>query len=309
MTFLRSSESVAPARPVPVGFLLFSVLVLALFAPTIWRLYEFSSSAGSQHYSHFVLIPIVSGYFLFSDRKRIFQNVAGTPAWGVLLALAGTGFWLTGVVYGPGLSLNDHLALATAGLLLIWIGGFLFYQGGRAFRQGLFPLLFLVFLVPIPSVLLEGIIRTLQLASAEAAYLLFLVSGTPFLREGTYFSLPGLDIIVAPECGGIRSGLSLFITSIVAGQLLLRRGGSRLALAVSVFPIAVFKNGVRIVLLSLLAVHWDERIMHGALHTSGGIPFFGVSLGMLGMVLLFLRRKEHKPGDEQGRKLSAGRCA
>jgi exosortase len=292
MTLLRSSESVAPARPVPAGFLLFSVLVLALFAPTIWKLYEFSSSAGAQHYSHFVLIPIVSGYFLFRDRKRIFQNAVGTPAWGTVLALAGTGTWLAGVAYGSGLSVNDQLSLATAALLLIWTGGFLFFQGSRAFRQGLFPLLFLVFLVPIPSVLLEGIIRALQLASAEAAYLLFLISGTPFLREGTHFSLPGLNIVVAPECGGIRSGISLFITSIVAGQLLLRSGGSRLALAVSVFPIAVFKNGVRIVLLSLLAIHWDERIMHGALHTSGGIPFFGVSLVMLGIVLLFLRRKD-----------------
>jgi exosortase len=288
---LRSGD-IAPAKPVPVGFLVFSAVVPGVFAPTIWRLYEFSSSAGAQHYSHFILIPIVSGYFLFRDRKRIFQKAGRAPLAGAALALAGTAFWWAGTFYGAGLSLNDQLALATAAMLLIWAGGFLFFQGSQTFWRARFPLLFLVFLVPIPLVLLEGIVRVLQLASTEAAYLLFLISGTPFVREGVNFSLPGMEIIVAPECSGIRSSISLFITSIVAGHLFLRKGWSRTALALAVVPITVFKNGVRIVLLSLLAIHWDERIMQGSLHTSGGIPFFAVALGLLGLVLLLLRRTE-----------------
>jgi exosortase len=281
-------------KKVPFGFLVFSAVVLAVFAPTIWALYQFSSSAGAQHYSHFVLIPFVSAYFLFRDRKQIFQKAGRAPLAGAGLALAGTAFWWAGVFYGAGLSLNDQLALSTAALLLIWMGGFLFFLGGRAFREARFPLLFLVFLVPIPLALLEGIIRVLQLASAEAAYLLFLVSWTPFLRDGVNFSLPGMEIVVAPECSGIRSSISLFITSVVAGQLFLRKGWSKLALIVAVFPITVFKNGVRIVLLSLLAIYWDERIMQGNLHTSGGIPFFGVALGMSGMVLIGARWMERR---------------
>jgi exosortase len=268
--------------------------VLAVFAPTIWALYQFSSSAGAQHYSHFILIPIVSGYFLFRDRKRIFAKAGRAPVGGAGLVLAGTGFWWAGLFYGAGLSQNDQLALATSAMLLIWAGGFLFFQGRRAFREARFPLLFLLFLVPIPLALLEGIIRVLQLASAEAAYLLFLITGPVFVREGVNFSLPGMEIVVAPECSGIRSSISLFITSIVAGHLFLRKGWSKTAVALAVVPITVFKNGVRIVLLSLLAIHWDERIMQGSLHTSGGIPFFAVALGLLGVVLLAVRRVERE---------------
>jgi exosortase len=291
---LRSGDIAAPARPVPQGFLVYSAVVLGVFAPTIWRLYEFSSSAGAQHYSHFILIPIVSGYFLFRDRKRIFAKAGRAPVGGAALALAGTAFWWAGRFYGAGLSLNDQLALATAAMLLIWAGGFLFFQGRRAFREARFPLLFLLFLVPIPLALLEGIIRLLQLASAEAAYLLFLVAGTPFVREGVNFSLPGMDITVAPECSGIRSSISLFITSIMAGHLFLKSGRGKVMLALLVFPITVFKNGVRIVMLSLLAIHWDERVLQGSLHTSGGIPFFVAALALLALAVALVRALENR---------------
>src|SRR5262249_33915994 len=150
-----------------------------------------------------------------------------------------------------------------------------FFYGGVAFKAALFPLLFLVFCVPIPSPILDRTIAVLQRGSAEVAFVLLKLSGTPVHRGGLFlFALPDLVVEVEPECSGIRSGISLLIVSLLAGHLLLRslwRRGALLAVAV---PVLMFKNALRISMLSLLAVHIDKDILTSRLHREGGIPFF-----------------------------------
>ena len=141
------------------------------------------------------------------------------------------------------------------------MGSFILCFGIPAFRKGAFPLLFLVFMIPIPSAVLDPFIRFLQTGSLYAAHGIFKLTGVPFFREGFVFSLSGIDVEVAKQCSGIRSCIALFITSIVAGRLFLRTGWRRIVLALSVFPIAMFKNGLRVVTLSLLArLTWIRRL-------------------------------------------------
>ena len=58
--------------------------------------------------------------------------------------------------------------------------------------------------------------------------------------------------------------------------------------------IAMFKNGIRIVSLTLLGAYVDPRILQSDLHREGGIPFFIVALLLLVTVLYFLRKSEGK---------------
>ena len=120
------------------------------------------------------------------------------------------------------------------------------------------------------------------------------VSGLTVLRDDLYFSLPGLTIEVARECSGIRSTLVLFITSLVAGYLLLRRPGNRAILAVSIIPLAILRNGLRIFTLAWLSVEVNPTIIDSALHRRGGPIFFVLSLIPFFLLLLFLRRHERK---------------
>jgi len=63
-----------------------------------------------------------------------------------------------------------------------------------------------------------------------------------------------------------------------------------------VFPITVFKNGIRIITLSSLAIYVDERfITQGFLHRSGGFIFFIPALLLLGTVIWYFRKSEKKP--------------
>ena len=148
-------------------------------------------------------------------------------------------------------------------------------------------------MIPIPSFIMFKIIYILLVGSAAATELLFTITGTAFIREGFTFHLPGLSIEIANVCSGIRSSLALFITMVIAGHLFLQTGWKKVVLLLVVFPVTMFKNGVRIVTISLLAIHIDERFLtHGFIHRSGGFLFFIPALALLGLVLWWMRRGE-----------------
>jgi exosortase len=158
-----------------------------------------------------------------------------------------------------------------------------------------FPLGFLVFAIPLPDALRSYVITLLQSDSAEVAGVLFKLSRLPVVREGFIFALPGLDIEIARECSGIRSSIALLITGLLASHLWLRRWWSKTVIWLLLYPLAVFKNGLRIVTLCLLTLYVDEGFITGDLHTRGGIVFFGLNLIILSIILVILRRLEAGP--------------
>jgi exosortase len=142
---------------------------------------------------------------------------------------------------------------------------------------------------------LEAIVGFLQRSSAEATAVLFSVLGIPVFRQEFVFSLSNFTIHVAEECSGIRSALALLITSIVAGHFFLRSNGAKLGLVAVVVPLAIVKNAFRIVGLALLANYVDPTfITNSALHRSGGIPLFLVSLILLLSLTWLLRKLEKR---------------
>jgi exosortase len=255
----------------------------------------------SEYYSHILLIPLVSGFFFYTGRKEIFSNLKYSYDIGIPLLIIGVLLYALGWYEGHQLNQNDYASLLTFSVILFWIGAFIFSFGLQAFRMAIFPLLFLVLMIPIPSVLMQKIISVLVVGSTAATHMLFKLTGTPFLKEGPVFHLPGMSIEIAKECSGIRSGLGLFITAILAAHLFLRTGWKKLILLLFVFPITVLKNGIRIVTLSALAIYVDEKfITQSFLHRSGGFVFYIPALFLLGLVLWYLRKTELTPpkGDQ-----------
>ena len=143
-------------------------------------------------------------------------------------------------------------------------------------------------------------VQFLQKASVEVVNLLFSLTGVSVARDGYLFHLPGLSIVVGEECSGIRSTLALLITAVLAGQLVLRGPARKILLALAVFPVSVFKNGVRILVLYLLSYFVDMRIIDGGfLHRAGGFLFFGLGLVLMGLILWALRETRR---DENGQE-------
>jgi exosortase len=277
--------------PRNVCFLFFNIIAAIIYFVPLKDL--LLSSFHNELYSHIILIPLVSGYLIFAMRNKIFSETSYSLKYGMALVLAGIILYLIASTQGLTLNQNDLLSLVTFSTVIFWIGGFILFYGIKAFKMAAFPLLFLLLMIPFPSLVVEKIILFLQSASAEISYVFFRLTGVPVYRDGFLFHLPGISVEVAKQCSGIRSSLALFITSILAGYLFLHTGWKKGVFTLSIIPIAIIKNGVRIVTLSLLGAYVDRGFLTNSfLHNNGGILFFILGLILLTPILWLLRRSE-----------------
>jgi exosortase len=266
---------------------------LFMYAAPLARL--FRGAYRDDTFSYIVFIPLVSLYLLYEDRKRIFVVPAGSPIPGVVLSSLGILLYLAArtAPMGPSVPV-ERFALYALSAVLSFEGILGLLAGASGLWAARFPLLFLFFMIPFPEWILGPIVRFLQAGSAEVSYWVIRSVGVPVFRDGFLFALPGLTIEVAEQCSGIRSGISLFLVGILAGHLFLKSGWRKIGLAAAVVPITIAKNGLRIVTISLLGAYVDRQVLSGPLHKAGGIPFFGVALVMLAIVLWALRRGESR---------------
>lgn len=255
----------------------------------------------SEFHSHVLLVPFVSVYLirlcLTDGAWRPVATAAGaawnpwTAVWAGLSILAAAGYLLSWTMDRP-LKGDDALALGALAIV------FAVYAAacGRFARASVaeitFPLAFLLFFVPFPTFVMDGIEVALQHASAEVASWFFQLTNLPFLREGLTFGLPGITIKVAQECSGVRSSLVLFMTSLIASYLFLKQSPHRWILTVFTLILGVVRNAFRILVIAWLCVEMGPEMIHSAIHKRGGPLFFGLSLIPLGGLLWLLIRRE-----------------
>jgi exosortase/archaeosortase family protein len=157
-------------------------------------------------------------------------------------------------------------------------------------------------MVPLPDAAADWLEKASVVASAEAAALFFGLTGTPLVRHGTVFELPGIVLRVGQECSGIRSSWVLFITSLLASHMFLKSPWRRLVLVAFVIPLGILRNGFRILVIGLLCVHVGPEMIDSPIHHRGGPIFFALSLVPLFLVAWWLWRGEQK---RQGAKAKA----
>jgi exosortase C (VPDSG-CTERM-specific) len=276
--------------------LAFLTLLLSLcFCKPLYHLVRFA--ADSDLYSYILLVPFVSFYLGWLNRSDLAlssepaRNLALFPSVAGILTLLGYRFALRS---GMDLAEQDYLAWMALAFLFFLLAIALVCLGNQNLRRFAFPFGFLAFLIPFPSVLEKGIERFLQHGSAGAADVLFSLLRTPVLRDGLAFQLPGFSMQVAPECSGIHSTMVLFVTSLIAGRLFLRSPWKRGILAFAVLPLALLRNGFRILVIGELCVHVGPHMIHSYIHKRGGPIFFVLSLIPLFLLLYFLRRSDSR---------------
>jgi exosortase len=189
---------------------------------------------------------------------------------------------------------DEQLSVNMLALVLWWIGAFLIAFGTRAFQRALFPLCFLLWIVPIPEFVLSPIVRVLQEGSVASARFLFAVAGVPSAQDGTRITVPGLTIEVATECSSIRSSLMLVVTTMVLAQMSLRSAWRKALVIAVAIPLSVAKNGLRIFVLAMLTTRVDRSFITGRLHHQGGILYFLIALAAIILLIWIARLTEKK---------------
>jgi len=240
----------------------------------------------NQEYTHLLLIVPVVVAFLILEQTSPSSHPSRLLA--CLAASASIGCFLLSRT----LPFSLHLTLQIAAFVVaVW--AIIFWTFGvRFFRANLFPMLFLLLLIPWPIKVVENLTVLLQSGSTSAAYWLFRGFRIPVARQGFVLSLSSMDIFVAEECSGIRSTVMLLLAALVLGQLFLRSPWRKAALVLAVLPIGILRNGIRIFILSVLGIYVNEGWLEGNLHHRGGSVFFVIGLVLIVGLLWSLRRAE-----------------
>jgi exosortase C (VPDSG-CTERM-specific) len=265
--------------------------MVAVFTLPLFKLVSYA--VGSDLYSYILLVPFISAYLLYIrrdqlPRKHVVDASLGTVSLTLGLGILAYSFWLDFVSRAA--PENDRFTLVTLSFLCCLAAGGFFFFGRSWMRAAAFPLSYLIFMVPMPNAMADTLESALKYASAEVANFLFHVSGMPFLREGLIFQLPNITMEVAQECSGIRSSFVLFITSILAANLFLKTPWRRFGLIIFVIPLAILRNGFRILVIGLLCVNVGPQMINSLIHRRGGPLFFMLSLIPFFLVLWWLRK-------------------
>ena len=248
------------------------VLIAWIYAPIILRLVRQWWS--DPNFSHGFFVPMFSGFVLWQNRERISAIRPQPSTWGLPVILISLATLVVGIF-------GAELFLSRFSLILLAAGMVIFFLGWTMFRAVLFPLSFLVLMVPIPAIVFSQITLPLQILASKLAAWTLPVFGVPVLREGNIINLPAMPLEVAQACSGIRSLMSLTTLAIMYGYLMEQRTWVRVALTIASIPIAVAANALRIVGTGLIVQYWDPEKAEGFFHIFSGWLVFVVSLLML----------------------------
>jgi exosortase len=123
-------------------------------------------------------------------------------------------------------------------------------------------------------------------------------TGIPVLQLGNMLRVPHYSVEVVQACSGIRSLLSLVAMAVAYVYFGENRWSFRIALLVSIFPIAIFTNALRVTVSCLLGYRFGAHIAEGFLHSFSGWLIFLAALASLFLFQALL----HRLGSIVGRK-------
>jgi exosortase len=254
-------------RALPV-LLLFGLVVAIYWGVAIKLVHDWYTDPD---FSHGFLVPLFSGYLLWSKRAAI-RRIPLQQSWSGVPLIVAAIFTLFLGVYGA------ELFLARISLVML-LGGLIWTFAGRPMLRELrFPLLVLLLAIPLPKVLYNQITFPLQILASRLASAALPLFGVPVMRDGNVIQLPSMQLEVAEACSGIRSLMSLFTAAVFYGYFLEPSVKRRVILALAALPIAVIANGVRILGTGLGVQYWDPQKALGFFHEFSGWLIFVFSL-------------------------------
>jgi exosortase len=270
---------------------------LCLVSTVIWwrdLRATFGLAIRNDAYTHILLIlPICAILIVLRFKDRAFRptpgRLGGSLMMGMSILIGFAGLtWVRPIVFTD----DVHLAIEMSAIVLWWIGSFVFCFGTRIFRDCAFPLLLLLWLVPIPEVALNRIVEGLQHGTASITRGMFTMVGVPVTQKATSVSIPGLTVEVSEECSSIRSSMMLVVIAMVMSYLLLRSAWGRAIVILAAVPLCIAKNGLRVFTLTALGAYVDPGVLNSPLHRQGGVLFLAVALAGLSAMIWIVRRLE-----------------
>ena len=252
----------------------FGALLILCYAPILYRLGV--QWATDEDMGYGFLVPIVAGFIAWQRRGILAATPRQPNAWGLVLVVFAA-------LEALAATLGAELFTARLAFIVALFGVILYLGGKRWVKELLFPLLLMLFMIPIPAIIYAQLTLKLQMLAAALGETLIGWMGIPVLRSGNTLQLPSQTLDVAVACSGIRSLLSLGFLSLVYAYFTDKRIWMRWVLLGATIPIAICANGIRVAVTGLMS-EVNPKLAQGAYHEMEGYIVFIVALVALVIV-------------------------
>ena len=242
-------------------------LILIIYSNAL--IWLFTAWWSDPYYSHGVLVPLISGYLIWSKRALLSELPKESSGLGIPVIVAGL------LIHGVGLFRTIRFASAIS-IVIVLAGIILFIYGTEVMKSLLFPVSFLIFMAPIPFAPVIG--AALQAPSAGLAATLVSALGIPATVTGAEIRLTECAFDVGAPCSGLRSIISLLTLAALYAYLLEGSIVMKAVVFVSALPIAIAANVLRITSILLVANAYGSDAAMRFFHDFSSLLLFSISL-------------------------------
>ncbi|MET1754798.1 exosortase A [Novosphingobium sp. RD2P27] len=221
-------------------------------------------------YNHILLVPLILAWLVWQRRSELFK-LEPVVWWPGLILLTGTAFvWLLGAFSGLNLARQaGAVGMAAASVPL--------FAGPQVAKGLLFPLLYMVFLVPCG----EELVTALQMITAKITISLVHASDIPAHIDGVFIDTPVGLFEVAEACSGVKFLIAMIAFGALMANVCFLSWTRRAALLAACIIVPILANGVRawgtIYAAQIIGV---ERAA-GIDHIIYGWVFFGIVIAVI----------------------------
>lgn len=243
----------------------------ALYIPTYLELA--ASAWKDDAHGHGPMILAVCLWLLWFDRRRIFEGDAKPDR------ISGFAFLFLALI-AHAFGNSQSIAMLTTLVQPVAFGAcLLILHGWGALRRAWFPLFFMLFMVPLPEVVVQFITMPLKQAVSVVTEHVMYAAGYPIGRAGVMLTIGQYQLLVADACSGMNSLLTLESLGLLYMRLMNYTSRSRnIFLAVAIIPTSFIANVTRVIILVLVTYYFGDEVGQGFVHSFSGVVLFGVSL-------------------------------
>ena len=250
---------------------IFFVGAAILFLPTMFQVAEFNWT--TEQGGHGPIVLATGLWLLWRELKSSHaERKPGNIFIGLAFLVPLLGIYIVARITG----ILEIEALAMCGAL---ISGLYLLLGGRLLRSIWFPLLYLALALPPPDTVVAAITQPIKIAISSWAVTFLHALGYPIASSGVTIQIAQYELLVAAACAGLNSIISLGAICMFYGYLRHRQNfPAFVVIALSVIPIAIFSNFIRVLILIMVTYYLGESAAQGFLHDFAGLTMFSVAL-------------------------------
>jgi exosortase B len=257
------------------GLLLLYVPVYLGLAKSYWQ---------TDHGAHGPIILAVTLWLLSRVKDDLLQLRSDFSLSGFALLLFGL------ICYSIGRA-QSFPQLEVGSQIPVLLGCVLLLAQRSTFTKTLFPVLFLLFLVPVPTTVLDSILVPLKgLVSWTVEEILFRC-GYPIARSGVMLAIGPYQLLIADACSGLNSMVALsgigLLYVYIAGHT---SRWINIVLVLAVLPVAFLANILRVMMLVLTTYYFGSGAGQ-SFHDHAGYIEIVIAFGgffLLDMLLVWL---------------------